>query len=267
MSKSRRPFRAHSHSVSHCRPRQSEPAETPRKTTPLCEDCAKLDLEQSLASAFALYEGARRGTISRPLGTYGRGSGPAYLKDFYHVVSLGDRLSRETNNCKAMRISSRPRRAEPNTRGTTHKLLAFCTSESFLFEAARRDARGRLLRRRGWAVVEHNVFMAVVPEDPLVPKTAVPLRWLGTGLPGSGAIYRLTQPRSTDDSRIILPRELEPKTEFALMRAWLDCCRAPTVSASSGSRPAQCCGASASSTVSHSRRGWRNGPGRGDTWR
>lgn len=35
----------------------------------LCEECAKLDLEQSFARAFALYDGARRGTILGPAGT------------------------------------------------------------------------------------------------------------------------------------------------------------------------------------------------------
>ncbi|RYP07027.1 hypothetical protein DL764_002786 [Monosporascus ibericus] len=190
----------------------------------LCEDCAKLDLEQSLASAFALYEGARRGTISRLLGVYRRASGPAYLKDFYHVASLGDRLSRETNNCKLCTFLASTT-AEPKTRGTKYKLLAFCSSESYLFEAARRDGRGSLVRRQGWDALEHNVFMAVVPEDPLVPKTAIPLRWLETGLPRNGAIYRLTQPRSADESRIVLPRGLRPKADFVLMRTWLDCCR------------------------------------------
>ncbi|RYP60223.1 hypothetical protein DL769_008212 [Monosporascus sp. CRB-8-3] len=191
----------------------------------LCEDCAKLDLEQSLASAFALYEGARRGANSRPLGAYRRGDGPAYLKDFYHVASLGDRLSRGTNDCKLCAFLASTT-AEPSAKGAAHKLLAFCGSESYLFEAAPRDARGRLVRGPGWNALEHNVFMAVVPEDPLVPKTAVPLRWLEAGLPRGGAIYRLTQPRSADESRIVLPRELQPRADFTLMRAWLNCCRA-----------------------------------------
>ncbi|RYP13467.1 hypothetical protein DL765_006880 [Monosporascus sp. GIB2] len=158
-----------------------------KEDDPLCEDCAKLDLEKSLASAFALYEGARRGINFRQLGVYRRGDGPVYLKDFYHVASLGDRLSRETSSCKLCAFLASTT-AERDTGGTTHKLLAFCSSESYLFEAARRDGRGRLVRRRGWDALDHNVFMAVAPEDPLVPKTA-------------------------------------PKADFTLTRAWLDRCR------------------------------------------
>ncbi|RYP62554.1 hypothetical protein DL771_009684 [Monosporascus sp. 5C6A] len=105
-----------------------------REDESLCEDCAKLDLGQSLASAFALYEGARRGTVSRPLWAYRRDSGPAYLKDFHHVASLGDRLSRETNSCKLCAFPASTT-AEPTIRGTTHKLLAFCSSESYLYVA------------------------------------------------------------------------------------------------------------------------------------
>src|SRR5437762_13261259 len=60
----------------------------------LCDECTKLDLEQSFARAFALYEGARRGRNTRTLEVYRSDDGPAYLGHFYYVTSLGDGLSR-----------------------------------------------------------------------------------------------------------------------------------------------------------------------------
>jgi hypothetical protein len=101
----------------------------------LCDECAKLDLEQSFASAFDLYDGARRGTNTRPLAACRQGNGPVYLKDFYYVASLGDRLSRK-KDCKLCDFLEQMT-AEP-AKGT-YKLLAFCSSESYLFEAQKKD--------------------------------------------------------------------------------------------------------------------------------
>ncbi|RYP53176.1 hypothetical protein DL768_001769 [Monosporascus sp. mg162] len=127
-----------------------------------------------------------------------------------HVASPGGRLSREANNCKLCAFLASTT-AEPNIRSTTHKLLAFCSSQSYLFEVVRRDTSWRLVRKWGWDALEHDVFMAVVPEDPLVPKTAIPLRRLEMGLPRNGALYRLTQPRSADESR---SRDPDPGLEL-----------------------------------------------------
>jgi len=60
-----------------------------------------------------------------------------------------------------------------------------------VFEAPKRDSRGRL-ERRPWDEIHHNVFLAVVPEVPEILKTGVPLRWIETDPPRSGPIYRLT---------------------------------------------------------------------------
>ena len=103
----------------------------------LCDECAKLDLEQSFARAFALYEGARRGRNTRTLEVYRSDNGPAYLGHFYYVTSMGDRLSRVTH-CKLCNFL-RQMTADPSK--GTYKLLAICSSESYMFEPPKMNTR------------------------------------------------------------------------------------------------------------------------------
>ncbi|KAH9863969.1 hypothetical protein J1614_009902 [Plenodomus biglobosus] len=207
----------------------------------LCYECKKLDLEQSFKAAHELYEGARRCDNQRSLTAYRkRDTDPVYLKDFHFVTSLGDRLSR-TNSCQLCNFFAR---MVPEPQKGTYKILAFCSSESHLFEPRKKDVLGRLTRRpweasrfatveeREMAMsLEHNVFMALVPEISTIPKTAVPIRWFETGLPQSGAIYRLTAPE-VDVQRLVVPRELPSPVDFRLLRAWLGRCRCHHVACS-----------------------------------
>lgn len=137
----------------------------------LCDECAKLNLEESFANAFALYEGARRGRYIRKMTVYRSDIGPAYLGHFYYVTSLGDRLSRATL-CKLCNFLKRM--CMDPSKGM-YMLVAICTSESYLFEIPKKPKRGRP-EGRPWGEVEHNVFMGLVPEVPLMPKTGVPVR-------------------------------------------------------------------------------------------
>ena len=185
----------------------------------MCDECAKLDLEDSFARAFSLYEGARRGRNTRELKVYCSDNGPPYLAQFHYVTSLAERLSC-TRHCKLCTFLSRTI-PDPNT--GTFKLLAICSSESYLFKPPKQDKRGRP-ERRPWDELEHNVFLAVVPEVPLIPKTGIPLRWFETELPMNGSIYRLTQ-RHLNQFRLARPRDLLPKAELDLVRTWLNLCR------------------------------------------
>ncbi|KAH9880553.1 hypothetical protein IAQ61_000846 [Plenodomus lingam] len=200
----------------------------------LCFECKKLDLGQSFNAAHELYEDARRGDNKRSLEAFRkRDSDPVYLKDFHFVTSLGNRLSR-TTLCKLCNFFAR---MTPEPRKGTYKVMAFCSSESYLFEPRRKDIRGQLTRRPWEATrfetvaervramsLDHNVFMALVPEISTIPKTAVPVRWFETGLPKSGAFYRLTAPEA-NVQRLIVPRELPSRVSFGLLRAWLGRCR------------------------------------------
>ncbi|MCJ1456806.1 hypothetical protein MMC28_007171 [Mycoblastus sanguinarius] len=186
----------------------------------LCDECAKLNLEESFANAFALYEGARRGRYIRKTAVYRSDIGPAYLGHFYYVTSLGDRLSRATL-CKLCNFLKRM--CMDPSKGT-YKLLAICTSESYLFEIPKKSKGGRP-ERRPWGEIEHNVFMALVPEVPLMAKTGVPVRWFENELPKIGSIYRLSRRTPDERVRLALPRVVRPRADIGLGRVWLDCCR------------------------------------------
>ena len=186
----------------------------------LCDECTKLNLEESFANAFALYEGARRGRNARKLEVYRSDDGPAYLGYFYYVTSLGDRLSHATL-CKLCNFL---RGTCPDPSKGTYKLLAICTSESYLFEVPKKANRRRP-EKRPWGEVEHNVFMALVPEVPLIPKTGVSLRWFETELPKNGSIYRLSQRTPDERMRLAVPRVVGPRADVGLGKVWLDCCR------------------------------------------
>jgi Heterokaryon incompatibility protein (HET) len=187
----------------------------------LCNKCAKLNLEESFVNAFALYEGARRGTIKRKVEVYRSEKGPAYLADFYFVTSLGNRLSSIITLCKLCNFF---KQTCPNPGKGTYKLLAICTSESYMFEIPKKAYR-RLPDKRPWGEIEHNVFMTLVPEVALIPKTGVPLRWIETELPKYGPIYRLTQMTPEERLRLAAPRLVGPRVDISLGREWLNSCR------------------------------------------
>ncbi|MCJ1309316.1 hypothetical protein MMC25_002975 [Agyrium rufum] len=185
----------------------------------LCNDCSQLNLELSFKRAFDLYEGARRGRNSRTLDVYRSNTGPPYLGYFHYVTSLGDRLLRVTQCtlCGFLKqMTTKPSQG-------TYKLLAICTSESYLFETPKHDQRHRK-EKRPWGGIEHNVFMAVVPEVPGIPKIGVPLRWLESELPKNGSIYRLAQ-MNASDFRLARPRAIGSQADFGLMNDWLGDCR------------------------------------------
>jgi hypothetical protein len=185
----------------------------------LCNDCRGLNLEPRFHRAYDLYEGARRGKNTRKLKVYrSYDDGPPYLADFYYVAPLGDRLSREST----CRLCNFLRKTIPDPEHGRYKILAFCSTESYIFEAPQNDKRGW----RPWGLWDHNVFMAVVPEVPGIPKTGVPLRWFETDLPRCGSIYRLTEPEEREDkTRVTIPNRLRPEVDWYALDYWLGYCR------------------------------------------
>ncbi|KAK4238337.1 hypothetical protein C8A03DRAFT_33629 [Achaetomium macrosporum] len=121
----------------------------------LCNNCQGLNLEARFHRAYDLYEGARRGQNTRKLEVYrSYEEGPPYLADFYYVAPLGDRLSRPST----CRLCSFLRKTIPDPEQGRYKILALCSTESYVFEAPQNDnKRGR----RPWGLWNHNVFMAV----------------------------------------------------------------------------------------------------------
>ncbi|KAK4459670.1 HET-domain-containing protein [Cladorrhinum samala] len=182
----------------------------------LCIDCAEINLEPRFVRAYDLYEGARRGENHRELKVYRSfDDGPPYLADFYYVASLGDRLSREStcNLCSFLK------KTIPAPEHGTYKILAFCSTESYLFDAPQNDTRSS----RPWGLWDHNVFMAVVPEVPGIPKTGVPLRWFETDLPKCGPIYRLTE--REDLHRAAIPNLVGREADWHKLNDWFRYCK------------------------------------------
>ncbi|KAL2130252.1 hypothetical protein VTI74DRAFT_6710 [Chaetomium olivicolor] len=205
---------------------------TTHRNTSLCPPCSTLDLETALARAHSLYENARRDRNTRRLVTC-RSSGPnrpIYLRDFYFVTSLGRRLSSSapssSRNCKLCDFFRQNITGDSNSTEVGYKLLAICSSESYLFQPPRKDACGRWLKRESWDDLEfeYNVFVAVVPEVEGVPRTGLPLRWLEMELPKVGAIYRLTKPLG-GEQRVVLPRVVRAEADMAWVKRCLACCR------------------------------------------
>lgn len=196
---------------------QSEATSTP---SDLCGDCSALDLETAFEKGQRLYEEARRGRNTRKLVTCRSKDGPSYLRDFYFVTSLGHRLS-ETLNCKLCDFFKH--HADDPRRGA-YKLLVICSSETTQFETPRKNAKGKWILRP-WDDLEYNVLLAVVPEVAGIPRTGIPLRWLETGLPQRGSIYRLTkEPREEEGKRIMLPAELAPQADLVQADYWMHTC-------------------------------------------
>lgn len=186
-----------------------------------CRDCSALDLETTFAKAHGLYEDARRGKNTRKLVSCRSPDGPAYLRDFYFVTSLGKRLG-ENRGCKLCDFFKH--HIDDRDKGQSFKVLAVCSSETSLFEPPRVDARKRTAKR-DWGELEYNVFLTVVPEVDGIPKTGLPLRWLETELPRKGSIYRLTQEVADEDGkRLILPGVLESRAESFNVGYWQFTC-------------------------------------------
>ncbi|PKS08774.1 hypothetical protein jhhlp_004827 [Lomentospora prolificans] len=182
---------------------------------------APSSIEDALEKAHLTYENARRELNNRRIASFRSRSGLAYLRDFYFVTSLGSRLSekRECKLCDFLRLHA----ADPDKR--SYKLLAICSSDSCVFEALRRDSKGRWKSRK-WDDMEYNVFLAVVPEVEGIPKTGLPLRWLETDLMKQGCIYRLTeQAEEEDGKRIALPGDMGPTIDPLLAGYWRYICR------------------------------------------
>ncbi|PQE17214.1 Heterokaryon incompatibility protein [Rutstroemia sp. NJR-2017a BVV2] len=192
----------------------------------LCPACSTINISQAFQNAYALYEGARRGTNTRTLDVYRSQTGPPYLGHFYYVAALGTRLSTPTTtSCRlcTFLLQIYPSARTPSPLG--HKLLALCTSESYLFQTLQKSANHRKKDPRPWGLIDHNVFLAVVPIIAEIPATGLPLRWMETELPLHGGMYRLSEWDKSERTRIAVPRLLGEKADLKLARLWLGCCR------------------------------------------
>jgi hypothetical protein len=138
-----------------------------------------------------------------------------YYEDAFLVHRFKDRLS-TPSDCplcsffRSMRVLTDD--------DTNYKLLAFCSSESPLY------CLPVLKESRTWDLVEHTVFMAVVPDVSSIPSHGHEESWLEKAVPTVGAIYRLRPGESENTNAILNVRQLQEKVDFDVLREWLHFC-------------------------------------------
>jgi hypothetical protein len=184
----------------------------------LCAQCQHLDLDKSFKEASEAYQKARDGSITLPDGLHRASDGRHFYKDAILVHHFQDRLSRPSN-CPLCN-SFQSLKVQPGVH-KRYKLLAYHSSESWMF-------RLDVLQGSGlWDTIKDTVFMAVVPDDDLIPPCGHEENWLEKDIPAVGAIYHLQTDESCDiDPSILLrARELGDKADLDLVRGWLKVCR------------------------------------------
>ncbi|KAL5317951.1 hypothetical protein ACEPPN_015055 [Leptodophora sp. 'Broadleaf-Isolate-01'] len=213
-------------------PSQQDPDDEPsgKRTKPntntiqvsgICAECALLDLDAAFQRASVLYRKVRDGTaMPPPPGLQKAPDGRLYYADAICMHQFGTRLS-TPSNCpmcmffKGMRVKVKPQTGVSEQR---YKLLAFRSSESWMFRLDALEDSG------SWDEMQDTVFMAVVPDDDVIPAVGHEEFWLEKDIPSVGGIYRLGAEESTETDYNILvrAREMEGGVSLKLVRSWLD---------------------------------------------
>jgi hypothetical protein len=168
------------------------------------------------------YYGIRKHDPKKLAKIYETYDGRHFYDDAVLVHQFGTRLSSESN-CPLCSFF-RSVRVQPDVH-ERHKLLAFPSSDAWLFNAERLEATRK---DADWLKeCRDTVFMAVVPDVESIPSAAHDATWLDYEIPAVGAIFR--QPfgePSSDSNQILLgARELMGTFDLERIRVWLDFCR------------------------------------------
>ncbi|KAM0252880.1 hypothetical protein ACHAQJ_007510 [Trichoderma viride] len=194
---------------------------TSQETSEICQECRLLDIDNSFLKASKAFERARKGKIKRPSKLYqGRNGGPLFYGDAFFVHSFGNRLS-EQANCPlccffwSMRIQA-------DKHHENYKLLAFCSSESWMFGLS------ELKKSPAWHHSRDTVWMGVVPDVPSIPQSGHDEHWLDKDILTVGPIYLLQPDESHEEDNIpalLEARQLSGKVDFAVVQEWFSFCR------------------------------------------
>lgn len=189
-------------------------------TSPFCVSCQSLDLDLKFDQAIEAYQSMADQSASSPKPIVEASDGRYFYNDAVcaHIFKK-DQMSKPSGCplCQFFQsLSVQPERYQQ------HKLLAFRSSDSWLF-------RPDLLRERGTLKeYEENVFMAVVPHIDSIPSCGHEESWLTYEIPATGAIYR----QQTDNSQnrpgkfpLLEARELENMANLDGVREWLGFCQ------------------------------------------
>ena len=85
--------------------------------------------------------------------------------------------------------------------------MLMCSTNFLHFAAARAGCSGlmRLRDCQAWKEIKDTVFMAVVPDDEVIPPRGHLVDWLEKEIPSAGVIYRLEANEPSDpDCNILL---------------------------------------------------------------
>jgi hypothetical protein len=192
-------------------------------TSPLCAACQTLDIDFSFDKAYEYYR--KKKISSTNLSSIHEAYDRRYFyNDAFLVHQFGNQLS-SPSKCSLCDFF-RSVRVQPDAH-ERYKLLAFPSSDAWLFHGARlKEAQ----RQEDWLDLRtrhDTVFMAVVPDLESIPSTAHDITWLDYEIPAVGAIFRQPAGESRDnrDQDLLGARELPLKFDLARVRAWLDVCR------------------------------------------
>ncbi|KAK1248725.1 hypothetical protein MKX08_006945 [Trichoderma sp. CBMAI-0020] len=190
-----------------------------RHANELCQECKLLDIESSFAKASDAFKRARKGIIRRPSKLFhGRTGGPLFYGDAFFAHSFGKRLSRDAK-CPLCRFFW-SMRIQPNKRRENYKLLAFCSSESWMFGLS------GLKKSSAWHHARDTVWMSVVPDISSIPESGHDEHWLDKDIPAVGPIYLLQTGQVHEEKRPLLEaRQLSDKIDFTIVQEWFSFCQ------------------------------------------
>jgi hypothetical protein len=185
-------------------------------STRLCAQCHLMKLDRSFKRAHKFYAEAREGINPRSQELHrDNDRGPMYYDDAFLVHRFKNRLS-TPSDCPLCIFFRSMRVLADND--TNYKLLAFCSSEASLF------CLPILKESRTWDLINHTVFMAVVPDVTIIPSHGHEESWLEKAVPAVGAIHRLRPDEPEDANAILNVRQLHEKVDFSILRGWLQFC-------------------------------------------
>lgn len=184
----------------------------------LCQLCETLDLDAIIEQCSQTFQRVRDGKTTLSTGMTSADDGTHYYVDAIAVHMFQDRLS-EPSICPLCTFF-RAHRVQPE-RHTRHKLLAFRSSDSWLYETR------QLRAHEVYNEYEDSVFLAVVPDLDSIPRQAHEINWLNRDIPATGAIYlqREIDYESTAKPKLFGARELGDKCNFEVVQECLDFCQ------------------------------------------
>jgi hypothetical protein len=109
-------------------------------------------------------------------------------------------------------------RIQPRT-GIKYKLLAFCCSSIYFLNGI------KMRTSSAWKAVDHDIFLAVVPEIDGMASHEYDVSWLFDDVRRIGAIHPLLSSELGKSSKLILqPRKLDARGDISRMSQWLSYC-------------------------------------------